>query len=81
MNALLCLLADEVEESVFRDYVGQALWHITTIQHLKTDQPNEMPQYVEIMHPNIKVKEQTAEEIKNEILKKLGWDNGNARNA
>lgn len=61
-------------EENFRDYMGQAIWHITTIQHLKTDQPNEMPQYIELAHPNLKVKKEkqlTKAEIIDHVLEKL----------
>ena len=75
MYALTCLVGEEVEresrEDLFRDYVGQALWHITTIQHLKTNVENEMPQYVELSHPEQKQKQLTAEEIKQHILEEL----------
>ena len=61
-------------EENFRDYMGQAIWHITTIQHLKTDKPNEMPQYIELAHPNLKVKKEkqlTKAEIIDHVLEKL----------
>ena len=75
-------MADELEresfETLFRDYVGQSLWHINTIQHLMTTMPNEMPQYVEIAHPE-KVDNSTADDIKAHLLKELGWKDGNVR--
>ena len=64
----------EQKEELFRDYIGQALWHITSIQHLKTTEPNKMPQYIELSHPERRVEAEpmTAEEIKEHILQKLG---------
>lgn len=68
-------MADEQErekqETLFRDYVGQALWHITSIQHFKTSEPNDMPQYVELSHPTT-IKPETPDQIKQRILNKLG---------
>ena len=71
-------MEDEIErvhrEENFRDYMGQAIWHITTIQHLMTDKPNEMPQYVELVHPNLKKskgKQLTKAEIIDHVLEKL----------
>jgi hypothetical protein len=67
------MVLDEIEreqkQQLFQDYVGQALWHITTIQHLKTNVQNSMPQYIELAHPERIVKgPQTAEEIFNYVL-------------
>jgi len=45
---------------------------INSIQHLKTTRENDMPQYVELAHPEMKEKQPTAEEIKQHLLKKLG---------
>ena len=78
MNAFCCVLSDEIESEnnliLFRDYVGQALWHITTIQHMKTEEPNDMPQYIEMAHPEQVSPEEelTAEQIINNVLEKLG---------
>lgn len=75
MNALRCLLIDEQEreqnETLFRDYMGQCLWHITTIQHLKTSCDNSIPQYIELAHPELMPKEENPEEVKERILSKL----------
>lgn len=69
MNALRCLLIDEQEreqnETLFRDYMGQCLWHITTIQHFG------IPQYIELAHPELMPKEENPEEVKKRILSKL----------
>lgn len=71
------MLADELEQyndtERFRDYVGQSLWHITTIEHLRTNEENTMPQYVLYAHPDdIPTEEkQTAEQIINNVLEKL----------
>lgn len=63
----------EAKEELFRDYIGQCLWHITTIQHFQTNEPNNMPQYIELSHPDkVDKKQVTAEEVKNHILEKLG---------
>ena len=61
----------ERAEQLFRDYVGQSLWHINTIQHFKTTSENDMPQYVELAHPESAKDKRTAEEIKQEIMAKL----------
>ena len=63
----------ERKEELFRDYVGQALWHITSIQHFKTTEPNKMPQYIILSHPErvVEAKPLSAEEIKEHILEKL----------
>lgn len=77
MHALYCLFIDEQQKErdmvIFRDYVGQALWHITSIQHMKTTEPNSMPQYIEFAHPEKKVRVEplTAEQIKQRVLEKL----------
>lgn len=75
----MCLLKEEIEreqkEQLFRDYVGQTLWIINTIQHLKTTKENDMPQYVEIAHPELKKKDdglKTTEEIIQYVLDGLG---------
>ena len=68
-------MTEEIEreraEELFRDYVGQSLWHINTIQHFKTTSENDMPQYVELSHPESVKDSKTAEEIKQEIMEKL----------
>lgn len=75
MNGLICMLTQEIEEEqhrqLFRDYVGQTLWVINSIQHLKTTSENTMPQYVELSHPETKKNQPTAEEIKQHILDRL----------
>lgn len=78
MHGLYCLMIEEQQreekEELFRDYVGQCLWHIVTIQHFKTTEENKMPQYVELSHPEKveKVKPITAEEVKEHLLFELG---------
>lgn len=71
----MCMILEEHErqqrEDLFRDYVGQTLWVINSIQHLKTTSKNEMPQYVELAHPEKAAPKQTAEEIKQHLLNKL----------
>lgn len=72
MNLLLEERDREQREDIFRDYVGQTLWVINSIQHLKTTSSNEMPQYVELSHPEMKKKSQmTAAQIKQHILDRL----------
>ena len=71
------MIRDEIDkehkEELFRDYVGQALWHITTIQHFKTTQENSMPQYIELSHPETKIKDtRSAEEIFQYVIDGLG---------
>jgi hypothetical protein len=72
---LCCVLAQEIEEErkmeMFRDYVGQTLWVINTIQHFKTTGENNMPQYIELSHPELKKNQLTANEIKQHILDRL----------
>lgn len=74
------MLAEEIEESsnaeLFRNYAGQALWHITRVLYsVYTDEEElPLPQYVRLSHPEIndKTKEPTAKEIINSVLEKLG---------
>ena len=54
--------------------MGQSIWHINTIQHLFTEQKNEMPQYIELAHPKLqadKGKQLSKAEIVDHILEKL----------
>ena len=53
------------------DYVGQAMWHITTIKHAEIGSENDMPQYMEVLLDK-KTKEPTAKEIIDGVLQKLG---------
>ena len=77
LYGLACLIKEEFEreykEEVFRDYVGQALWHITTIQHFKATEKNTMPQYIELSHPETKNEDtRSSEEIIQYVLDGLG---------
>ena len=73
-----CLLGERIKEEwrkdLFTNYVGQSLWHMNTILHLFTDKENEMPQYVELSHPEVspKVENLTADQIINNVLTELG---------
>ena len=66
---------DEIETAIyqkfFMNYVGQAIWHITTIEHYRYGTENDMPQYAEIVNKE-KAKQPTAKEIIDGVLKKLG---------
>lgn len=68
------LLCDEIETAIyqkfFMDYVGQAVWHITTIKHAEVGTENDMPQYAEIISGE-KANEPSADEIIAGVLKKL----------
>lgn len=52
------------------DYVGQALWHLTTLKHAQMGTENDMPQYAEVVNGR-KKKEPTASEIIDGVLQKL----------
>ena len=71
------MLEEEVEQEhkleLYRDYVGQTLWVLNSIAHLYTTGKNDMPQYVELSHPEAATKKMTAAEIKQHILKELGY--------
>lgn len=74
---MLDIFVEEREQEdrleMFRDYVGQTLWVINSIQHLKTTSENKMPQYVELSHPERKLQgPQTAEEVYEYVLNGLG---------
>ena len=66
------VLEEAHQKAFFRDYMGQAAWHVTSIEHVKVGTENDMPQYVVAAHPEKMPKEQTAEEIINGVLEKLG---------
>ena len=70
------MIENELEEarqwSLFRDYVGQASWHVTTIKHAEAGTENDMPQYITMAHPEKKLEEQSAQEIISGVLEKLG---------
>jgi hypothetical protein len=75
LYGLVCLLNAEIERDnqyeIYTSYVGQTLWHLNTIAHLYTTAPNDMPQYLEIAHPEARKKEPTADEIKRNLWEKL----------
>lgn len=74
------LLADEIKKEsnaeLFQNYAGQALWHITRVLYSVYTDEEKLPleQYVRLSHPEInkEEKEPTAQEIINDVLKKLG---------
>jgi len=78
MYAFTCLLSERIKEDwrkdLFTNYVGQNLWHINTILHLFTEKENEMKQYVELSHPEMKPESEklTAHQIINNVLTELG---------
>lgn len=78
---LSCLFEEAYRQELFRQYVGQALWNINQIQNMKVETPNEMPQLVDLLYPSQEEKKEDAQSIINNLLIKLGWDNGNSRNA
>ena len=70
------MVEDVLEEAkqwnLFRDYVGQASWHVTSIKHAEAGTENDMPQYIVMAHPEKKPEEQSAQEIISGVLEKLG---------
>ena len=80
MYALECLFEEAYRAEVFHEYAGQILWNINQIQNLKVEKPNDMPQFLDIIHPE-EVEEPeklSAKQVIDNVLKELGWDNGNA---
>lgn len=80
MYALECLFEEAYRTEVFHEYAGQVLWNINMIQNLKVENPNEMPQFIDLLYPEeLKLPEkQTAKQIINNVLKELGWNNGDS---
>lgn len=83
MYSLECLFEEAYREEVFREYAGQILWNINQIQNMKVEKPNEMPQFLDIIHPEEmnEPEKLTAKQIINNVLKELGWNDGNSGSA
>ena len=68
---LLYIIEAEKEKELFMDYVGQCLWDIATSLRAMGGAENDMPQYIELSHPEKQKKKMTAEQIKNHVLEGL----------
>ena len=71
MYALSALAEEESKKELYNDYVGQGIWIISTMIAGIAGKESPLPQYIELMHPETKKPEETAEEIKARILKRL----------
>ena len=65
------MFEEAYREELFREYAGQVLWNINQIQNLKVEEPNNMPQYLDLLYPVAK-EEETADSIIKQVLEKLG---------
>ena len=83
MYALECLFEEAYRTELFHEYAGQILWNINQIQNLKVEKGNDMPQFVDLLYPETvkQKKDLTAKDIINNVLKELGWNNGNSGSA
>lgn len=70
--ALDCLFEEAYRVELFHEYAGQILWNVNMIQGTQVENPNEMPQYIDLLYPVKQEKEESAEDIIKGILQKLG---------
>lgn len=79
--SLNCLFEEAYRKELFMEYTGQILWNMNQIQNLKVEEPNNMQQFIDLLYPEKKQEEPDAQTIIDNLLVKLGWNNGNTRNA
>jgi len=64
------LLQEDLERERYEVYANQCLWTIAAGLYSLGGQTLSMPQYVELIHPEMK-DTRTAQEIKDDIVKRL----------
>lgn len=67
----MCLLQEDAERQMFMDYVGQMVWSIDTAIEAAFGGENKVPQYIELVHPEMKKKDMSTEEVKQHILERM----------
>lgn len=68
---MICLLEEERYQETYQVYTAQCLWSIASGLYSLGGTTFDMQQYVEIVYPETKAKELTAEEVKAHILERL----------
>lgn len=72
MAALKVIVNDETRKRLAEDYAMQHLWLLTGAVYAMGGADLKTPSYVELAHPEIKVRDtRTAEQIKQDILRKV----------
>ena len=65
------MLEEERDKEFFCDYAGQALWIVSSMVAGLAESEAQLPQYIEMVHPELKPKKETAESIKQHVLARL----------
>ena len=71
MSGIEALLRDEWNRDVCEAYANQCLWTIAGGLYSIGGQSFDMPQYVELIHPETKKAQPSAQQIKDDIVKRL----------
>ena len=68
-----CLLEESDKERLRKDYIAVVGDNMLKLLAARFGAELQMPNYFELMYPEIKIKdERTAEQIKQDLLKRLG---------
>lgn len=70
-TGIVYLLKEAKEQELATMYTAQCLWALTSGVYGLTGNKFNMPQYVELIHPETKKEEMNAQQIKDYILKRL----------
>ncbi|MBR4352712.1 MAG: hypothetical protein IKQ01_06540 [Bacteroidales bacterium] len=65
------MLDEERERELAEVYANQCLWSMTSAIFGLAGADFSMPQYVEIIHPETKTEQQSAQDIKDHVVSRL----------
>ena len=71
---MACLLQEDSEKEMHEAYVAQCLWEIDSILQGVAGAENKMPQYIDLIYPEMKKNksdDMTADEIVEHVLEGL----------
>lgn len=71
MDGIVCLLREAADRDLYESYTAQCLWSIANGLYGLGGHEFSMPQYVELIHPELKKNQQTAQEIKDYIYARI----------
>lgn len=71
MPGIAYLLEESREKELYESYSAQLLWMIARGLYGIAGAEYDMPQYVEILHPETRKSQPTAQQIKDHVLQRL----------